>query len=576
MGQTVAKTCSGCHPLVGRFMGSNNSRNCCFAGPDGSENQTPLDIEDDDHDARIQQARQDREAQAEQDAKMESERRAATAKKKAEQAISTEREAAAAQEHAARTRAEQKKAEVDALKKKEKARRKEEQRRMIAARAMAAEEEAAAANVVRDKRSSRSKVLTLEETTPEAELAAAPSKEEACLKEAARMEAAAEEHETAALKVAEEEAAAEAVALKLAEAEAEHAALKLAEEEAARKAEEEAAARKLAEEEAAAEAAAALKLAEEEAARKLAEEEAAAEAAAALKLAEEEAAQSEAEEQALSPKEVGNDIAGAPSSAAVAVKDDAEEAGTASEVDAVEIQADAEQVAAAPESSGQVAPDVCLSYPEYRMAHPGPILGGIFNKDPVVTFAQAVERSDPQGLVPWPLRRGCAWIEEHGVETEGVFRIPGSTKNVKAWVVQMNDDPEFDLGPPGSEFTVPSVCSMIIKFLMGQKRGWWTGIPPEEDEANKATFHKFAQLAKALRAKKESRDKCLEEIREALRELPPSPRETIKTVSRMMYQISKHHEVNLMTPPKLALCVGTNLGPLAETMFEEYEFLFES
>eukprot|EP00658_Telonema_sp_P-2_P077827 TRINITY_DN7135_c0_g1_i3.p1 TRINITY_DN7135_c0_g1~~TRINITY_DN7135_c0_g1_i3.p1 ORF type:complete len:174 (+),score=35.04 TRINITY_DN7135_c0_g1_i3:107-628(+) len=157
------------------------------------------------------------------------------------------------------------------------------------------------------------------------------------------------------------------------------------------------------------------------------------------------------------------------------------------------------------------------------------------------------------------------------LQTEGIFRIPGSAKITKQWVSRMNTDPEFDLAPPSAEFTVPSVASLVVRFLMGQPSAWWSGGTGGDAGS---IVHDAGRIAMALRAG-EDRAASLAEARGFVEGLAPSVRETLRTVAGLMHLIAQNEEVTLMTAPKLAMCVGSTVGPLAEVLFEEYEYLFE-
>eukprot|EP00656_Telonema_subtile_P023377 TRINITY_DN2478_c2_g6_i1.p1 TRINITY_DN2478_c2_g6~~TRINITY_DN2478_c2_g6_i1.p1 ORF type:complete len:308 (-),score=78.67 TRINITY_DN2478_c2_g6_i1:95-1018(-) len=222
--------------------------------------------------------------------------------------------------------------------------------------------------------------------------------------------------------------------------------------------------------------------------------------------------------------------------------------------------------AAAPAECDHSAADP--EYLRHRQANPGPIMGGIANKVPRVLFAEAVARSDPEGLVPWPIRKGCAWLIEHGLHEEGIFRIPGSNRTLRTWIDKMNEDPCFDLGPPDKEFKCSTVASLIVKFLMGQDKDWTLGHHPEEIR------EQCKEVGKQFKHGNFDHKKLMCKVHDILYGLPKPVLATLKTIAHMMSMIAKNEEENKMSPAKLALCMGQACGPFAEILFEEYDALF--
>lgn len=207
-------------------------------------------------------------------------------------------------------------------------------------------------------------------------------------------------------------------------------------------------------------------------------------------------------------------------------------------------------------------------YLRHRAANPGPIMGGISNKDPYVSFAEAAARSDPEGLVPWPVRKGCAWLIQHGLEEEGLFRIPGSNRTLRTWVDRMNTDPCFELLEPNKEFKPSTVASLIVKFLMGQDRDWTLGDQPGHIR------EQCREVAREFKGGNFDRKALLSRVHNILHELPPGVLATLRTLSELMSKVAERGQVNKMDPAKLALCMGQAAGPFAEIMFSEYQALF--
>jgi len=183
---------------------------------------------------------------------------------------------------------------------------------------------------------------------------------------------------------------------------------------------------------------------------------------------------------------------------------------------------------------------------EHRELNPG----DLFN----VSMLESAERSDPAGLLPWPVLMTCRWIVEHALGEEGLFRIPGSRRKVSELIKEMNANPKFNLDPDESP---SNVTSLLVQFLMGSQK---CGDPLCADQQK--------AFAKAH---------TWEAAREVLGLLPAQHKAVLREICLMLREASKpeHAATNLMDPSKLALCLFPNLITGVVTMVENFDIVFE-
>jgi len=66
------------------------------------------------------------------------------------------------------------------------------------------------------------------------------------------------------------------------------------------------------------------------------------------------------------------------------------------------------------------------------------------------------------GGMPAPIKEACRWLMIHGLDHEGLFRIPGRASSVKAWIEEFNYNPATVL--PENE-SVDNVTSFVINYF---------------------------------------------------------------------------------------------------------------
>eukprot|EP00048_Salpingoeca_helianthica_P018624 m.242608 g.242608 ORF g.242608 m.242608 type:complete len:352 (+) comp25936_c0_seq1:31-1086(+) len=155
--------------------------------------------------------------------------------------------------------------------------------------------------------------------------------------------------------------------------------------------------------------------------------------------------------------------------------------------------------------------------------------------------------------VPRVVQQCAAFLERHGQNHEGLFRVPGSTAEVN--VLRHN----FDHYPvtlvsahseasdaPVSETMINNIATLLKSYLRDLPRGL---VP--------------VHAVPALRNLKSLPDEAAQVagLAEALRELTPCARATLQFVLNLLDVIYKNAAVNKMSPENLATCFAPTLIP---------------
>jgi len=176
-----------------------------------------------------------------------------------------------------------------------------------------------------------------------------------------------------------------------------------------------------------------------------------------------------------------------------------------------------------------------------------------------VPLALAAERSDPQQLVPAPLKVATEWLNIHGLREEGLYRIPGSKDEVEKWI---------RLFDKGSEVIIPeqysgsNLASLIVQYLRRLPASLMT------DEYS-AVFQTVAD------DESKSENNRLQIMKKLLTKIPPTNYETLKVLCYHLNQVSMYAEENQMDAGKLAMCVYTTCARPLQMLIFNYAYLFD-
>ena len=190
---------------------------------------------------------------------------------------------------------------------------------------------------------------------------------------------------------------------------------------------------------------------------------------------------------------------------------------------------------------------------------------------PTPPHCSALATPAPTLQVPQPIRTCCRWIEEHGLQTEGVFRIPGDVKRMKEMQGEFNRD--FNWQPPVTEL-VPNVASTIIYFLLYHKNS----------QKKKEYMWGKQGMKDVYYLTKKPQEEWVNEAAKILLSFTPGCRETLFEITDVLRQVAlpENSSVNRFGNPdpaeathKVALCIFPDIMTLAELMMSHWEELYE-
>eukprot|EP00123_Amoebidium_parasiticum_P005912 comp16987_c0_seq1/m.15651 comp16987_c0_seq1/g.15651 ORF comp16987_c0_seq1/g.15651 comp16987_c0_seq1/m.15651 type:complete len:404 (-) comp16987_c0_seq1:875-2086(-) len=222
-----------------------------------------------------------------------------------------------------------------------------------------------------------------------------------------------------------------------------------------------------------------------------------------------------------------------------------------------------------------------------------------------VPLGVAVQRTNPTGHVPRLVITCVDFLNRHGLETEGLFRVPGSNRAVNQYLVDFEtaacesageEDPDHKLktdthsrrtrmigarslfedadGQPTAD--VHDVASVLLKYLRMLPEGLLTN--------QMLVF--FKRLAKTVvtqsagfsRMNMTKGQVCA--AQSLLRLLPACHRETLHLLIALLANICSNSYINSMTSSNLAICVGRTLAgddpSIVHVLVDNYTEVFGS
>eukprot|EP00658_Telonema_sp_P-2_P084744 TRINITY_DN9497_c0_g2_i3.p1 TRINITY_DN9497_c0_g2~~TRINITY_DN9497_c0_g2_i3.p1 ORF type:complete len:631 (+),score=118.62 TRINITY_DN9497_c0_g2_i3:248-2140(+) len=185
-------------------------------------------------------------------------------------------------------------------------------------------------------------------------------------------------------------------------------------------------------------------------------------------------------------------------------------------------------------------------------------------------------------LVPSPVAECCRWLREHGLQTEGLFRIPGGRRRVTYWKHRFNLDPSTRIP---EEESVNTVTSLLVRWLMELKdeqggRAFLHIRRDPETHTNLYNLQAHHRRATATSPSLELDANGAEQdpagvLRRRLGNLDALQVETLKEITGLLAEACQpENGANKMDPAKLALCVLPEIICDASTMIKEHGRVF--
>jgi len=197
-------------------------------------------------------------------------------------------------------------------------------------------------------------------------------------------------------------------------------------------------------------------------------------------------------------------------------------------------------------------------YYEDLQAWVGAISIGMPYKLTGVPLQLAVDRSDPNQLVPSIVSQATEWLNNYGLEEEGLYRVPGSRADVDAYLARF-DTGEVVQFPENAHAN--NLASLLVQYIKRMPDNLFT-------EEYAATFqHVSTDVEQDL-------DKRVEAIRRLMGLVPACNSATITALVYHLKAVTYYSEVNHMTAPKLAMCIYSDMASTMQFLIEHYEAVF--
>ena len=169
-----------------------------------------------------------------------------------------------------------------------------------------------------------------------------------------------------------------------------------------------------------------------------------------------------------------------------------------------------------------------------------------------VPLALAAERSDPDGLVPSVLRQGLAWLNDYGLDEQGLWRIPGSQKRVEELRAEFEAAGLKPVDLPSHELA-ENVTGLVLKYLKALPEPLFTAALAPEFETCRSDATALADLVGRL---------------------PAPHRASLRLMFGHLSRVCANARVNRMTPHALSLSIPSLLGTVGTLMVTDYEAVF--
>lgn len=158
----------------------------------------------------------------------------------------------------------------------------------------------------------------------------------------------------------------------------------------------------------------------------------------------------------------------------------------------------------------------------------------------------------PPSALPYMVETVIAHMEKKELQLEGIFRVSGSLNDVKQLKANLEKRRNIDLTKVQNPHTISGVLKLYLRELPK---------PP-------MTFELYdAWRVAGMIDSKKSNPLAMACMKEAWRSLPPFNQVLLTRLFFLLHEVSKHSEVNKMSPANLAIVFGpTLLRPEQETV----------
>ncbi|XP_025200481.1 rho GTPase-activating protein 190 isoform X1 [Melanaphis sacchari] len=183
-------------------------------------------------------------------------------------------------------------------------------------------------------------------------------------------------------------------------------------------------------------------------------------------------------------------------------------------------------------------------------------------------------------VIPLLLEKCVKYIEEEGLVSEGLYRVPGNRSHVELLFQRFEDDNDIDI--TNLDIPVNAVATALKDFFSKK-------LPPLFTEDLMDELEDLSDFFVSVKADRSCR---LMALRNLLKKLPNVNFEILKFIFRHFVKVAEHCKINSMDSKNLAICWWPTLLPIefndmgrfeqlrphledtVQTMIDQYPFLF--
>ncbi|XP_053678662.1 rho GTPase-activating protein 190 [Anopheles nili] len=200
-----------------------------------------------------------------------------------------------------------------------------------------------------------------------------------------------------------------------------------------------------------------------------------------------------------------------------------------------------------------------------------------------------LKQSDKVPLVPQFVEKCVKFIEQEGLDSEGIYRVPGNRTHVDLLNQKFSDEPDVQIEK--LDIPVNAVATALKDFFVKRLHGLFSAelMSELEEIAGSRPLQSVASLNMEVKTDRSCR---LIALRGLLNKLPPANFTILSYIFQHFVRVSENSKLNSMDSKNLAICWWPTLLPIeftdmirfetmrpylediVQTMIDQYPFLF--
>jgi len=160
----------------------------------------------------------------------------------------------------------------------------------------------------------------------------------------------------------------------------------------------------------------------------------------------------------------------------------------------------------------------------------------------------AAKKSDPEGLIPLPIKVSVLYINAHTLDEEGIYRVSASVSKLNAIKAEFESENKDKYQYP--PFSGSSAAGVLVNYIGSLPESLFTT----------ALTHEFITAAE-----KSGTDT----IHKLLLKLPRANLHTLKFLCEHLKLVAQHSEKNKMNIPNLTRCFGPDYNKILQVLISD-------